>query len=115
MINVDKETLTVTVSEQLSWDAHVESIYMDILDDIKDEINNFCDEYDEDDLAAMKEFVAYELTNDDRCWILSSIADDYDYDSCASRDDYVPSIFDEDYARNAVYAFIEEEFGIDCR
>ena len=115
MINVDKETLTVTISEQLSWDAHVESIYMDILNDIEDEINNFCDEYDEDDLAAMKEFVAYELTNDDKHWILSSIADDYDYDSCASRDDYAPSIFEEAYARKAVYAFIDEEFGVDCR
>lgn len=113
MTVIDEKELTINIIESLSFEHTVQPVYDDFYDDIqtcvaerKDEGVSSEDDYE---LAAMEEFLAYELTKEDKIEILKNIKDDYEYESY--RSDCTVSLFDEDGINRAISNWIDETFG----
>lgn len=113
MTTIDEKELTITITESLSFAYTVQPVYDDFYDDIQTMVEERKDEgasvEDDDELAGMEEFLAYELTKEDKLEILEKIKEDYEYESFYS--DCVVTLFDEDGIKSAIGHWINETFG----
>jgi hypothetical protein len=75
---------------------------------VKDNLETYPEDYDEDEQEARKEFLDHELTKEDKLEILEIIKDKYEYESCSL--EYEVSIFDEDNIRDCICEWINGNF-----
>ena len=118
MIELDPKTNTITITECLSFDAHVLPDYEDIRSDIEQDVEKLerlkvsLTPNEISELNGMKEFVEHELTQDDKNEMLQYIMDEYER---ASNYYSSASLFDEKIIHECVLSWIQDnfEFGAD--
>ena len=108
MIEINENEIEIEIKETLSFKHHVQHIFDDVYAEVKDNLETYPEDYDEDELEARKEFLDHELTKEDKLEILEIIKDKYEYESCSL--EYEVSIFDEDNIRDCICEWINGNF-----
>lgn len=109
MYKINENEMTIKCEESLSFDMDVQPKIDDLKMDIQDSIEENAGYYFDDELQKMKDFLAYELTREDKLNILEKIMTDYDYER-NYRGDYNVTLFDEDGIMKAINDWTYEKF-----
>lgn len=113
MIEVNEKELKIIIGHSLDWDNEVEDHYNNIKSDIEYDYEEKSEEYDEEDISAWKEFLDYELTNEDKIEILTKIKEDYEYE--VNHNEYSSfevNIHDDELIQNSIKSWIENNFSL---
>lgn len=113
MIEVNEKELKIVIGQSLDWDNEVANHYNDIKIDIEYEYEENSEEFDEEDISVWKDFLDYELTNEDKIEILTKIKEDYEYE--VNHNEYSPfevSIHDYELIQNSIKSWIENNFSL---
>jgi predicted RND superfamily exporter protein len=107
-LEINEATLCLEEVNRLEFNPYVADKYDDEYDNVEYEVENNSEEYQEDTLRKMKQFLEHNLTNADKIAILEKIKELYDKERYAF--DYETTLFDEDRIEQAIKDWIEENF-----
>lgn len=108
MTELNEEKLTITLTETLTWDNHMQYYYDEFVEFAKYEVENEDDSYSDDDIEELKEFIGHQLTNKDKCEMLHNVIENYTYETY--RTDCYTSLFDEAVAKKSIEEWIDEKY-----